>query len=390
MFMGNVLFPQGMAGTKRILHAIESLKRFDDITISVLLLRQSYPGRDDKSLRGVYKDIPYLTIGSDIRPDWKLLLSIGRYLYEGWRRLTRFRNGTCHNVLYFYGEPNVENIWFLLYARLIGYKIIFDIVEDSDFDTKSLHILSWLKLKSGQFFSRNICFISDAIIVISHQLHKKFESISRGRFPVFIRPISVDFGHFEQREKDFHSPIRIVYSGSFAEKDGVDNLIAAFEQICQRHDDVVLMLTGKGREDHIGLIIQRIAESPYRSKIQYKGYLNDDAFYRFLCQGDIFCMTRTNTRFAGAGFPFKLGEYLATGKPVVASDVSDIGKYLHDRVNAILIEPGSVEAIVRALDFLISNKSEAGKIGLNGREVAMQYFDFRAQGEALRAIVEKL
>lgn len=94
-------------------------------------------------------------------------------------------------------------------------------------------------------------------------------------------------------------------------------------------------------------------------------------------------MTRVDHAFAHAGFPFKLGEFLASGNPVIASRVSDVEKYLEHRHNAMLIQAGSSNEIFDAVEFLINNPEAAASIGTQGRKVAKKFFDYKKQGKAL-------
>jgi glycosyltransferase involved in cell wall biosynthesis len=94
-------------------------------------------------------------------------------------------------------------------------------------------------------------------------------------------------------------------------------------------------------------------------------------------------MVRDATTYASAGFPFKLGEYLATGKPVIASRIDDVDKYLEDRRSAVLIEPGSVEAIAEAMRYILRRPDAARAIGREGREVARNAFEKTRLGQAL-------
>ena len=43
------------------------------------------------------------------------------------------------------------------------------------------------------------------------------------------------------------------------------------------------------------------------------GFLLEDEYYKILPHSDVLLMTRINSKYANAGFPFKLGEYLASG-----------------------------------------------------------------------------
>lgn len=62
--------------------------------------------------------------------------------------------------------------------------------------------------------------------------------------------------------------------------------------------------------------------SLYKDRNRHLGFLVDSAYSDTLSSAGILCMPRINNGYAYAvGFPFKLGEYLATGKPVIATAV---------------------------------------------------------------------
>lgn len=54
------------------------------------------------------------------------------------------------------------------------------------------------------------------------------------------------------------------------------------------------------------------------------GRFNEKEYYQELANADVLLMIRTNSSFANAGFPYKLGEYIATQNPVICTNVSDI------------------------------------------------------------------
>jgi glycosyltransferase involved in cell wall biosynthesis len=101
-------------------------------------------------------------------------------------------------------------------------------------------------------------------------------------------------------------------------------------------------------------------------------------------------MPRIDIGYAQAGFPFKLGEYLATGKPVIASSVSDIPELLKNRQDVMLVPPGNSCAIVDAVEFLIVHPEQAFDIGASGRLSARKLFDYREQGAQLNAFLRSI
>ena len=97
-----------------------------------------------------------------------------------------------------------------------------------------------------------------------------------------------------------------------------------------------------------------------------------------------------NSPFANAGFPFKLGEYLSTGNPVVATNVSNIEEYLSNREDVMLVKPEDIGELSEAILYLLLNPSTAKDIGVAGREVCRKHFNPNKNGQNLRRFLEEI
>lgn len=386
IFMAHAHYPHGMAETRRLQNSIDYLKACDGVKVRVLVLRQGRVRLTDSEPCGVHKGVEYVTIGGGIRSGISAIVRAPKYFFDGMAYIRNNRRKDCKNTLYVYGYPSTDNMPMLIVARLLGYKMVFDIVEDISHLKSATDMFARLRHFSQRVFLRTLRVFADAVLVVSKHLDQRVTHIAKGRFDVIDYPISVNFDNFSFSPQPFHDPVRFFYGGTFADKDGVENLIAAFEDLCGRHDNVNLVLTGKGSKEDMDAILGIIAASAHREKILYKGYLSDEDFYRELNASDVLCMTRTASAFADTGFPFKLGEYLATGRPVIASDVSDVSRYLTDGENALLIEPDSPGAITRAMERLLADRGKAQEIGIAGRAVAKASFDSKVLGERLRKL----
>jgi len=391
VFAGNFLYPQGMAGTKRVQYFIDSVVIDAGSSARVLLFRQGHKGRNDSRLAGKHHGIPYVTIGHEVRLDWWLPISLVRYVWRGCALLRKWRApAPVHNVLFLYGEPNLENAVFVLFAKLSGYKIVVDIVEDSYQVARNAPIISRLKAWTVRLASRRMHWFADGIIVISTHLLQKFSKINRSRYAIQLIPVSVNLDRLPYATGAFHKPVRVFYAGSFAKKDSVENLIDAFEVVASKHPGIELLLSGKGMDDRMQSVQQKISASPVKDKIHYLGYLSNQDYFSTVRDCDIPCVVRATTEFAERGFPFKLGEYLATGRPVIASAVGDIPDYLVDRKSAFLVKAGSIASVAQAIEYLILNEDEALKVGRAGRLVAEEHFDAVKNGARFIALLQRL
>lgn len=387
IFLGSFAYPQGMAGTKLIQHAIDGIRDNPDVSIRVIVLRQS---SDANTLNGCHKGIPYETVmGNLLR--FRMALLFPLFYLKARRALKRVLLPGYKNIIYNYGPPNLFNVGILAYAQRLGYKIVFDIVEDYDTAMNISRSLSHRVQMTGiNYLSHRIKHLASGIIVISSHLQKKYEDLSEGEVPLHYCPISVDFDRYPSNSACFSDPLTLFYSGTFGRKDGVPVLLEAFDKLAAKHATIRLVLTGKGSDEALSPVLARIETSPYKNRIDYKGYLDDDTYYAALNAADIPCMTRINIDYAQAGFPFKLGEFLATGKPVIASRVSDVECMLENHREAMLVEPGDSGGIAAAAEYLIGNPDQAAAIGMKGREKAKILFDHRTKGQALLTFLHRL
>ncbi len=385
--MGGFTYPHGMAGTKRIQNTINALKEYPDIAIRVILQRQS---SGDNILSGVHDGTPFETVMGDLLRG-KMLMALPFLYYRTIAALKRAFRPDHKNVIYFYGPLFFDSIMPLSYARKLGYKIVFDVIEDFGLAkelSKSLRHSLMVNFKN--LFSSRIKSLSAGIIVISSYLEEQCRMLTQDKVPIHYLPISVDMKQFPEKPNRMNPTVSLFYAGSFGTKDGLPVLLDAFDTLAERYVNIRLVLTGRGDSGAMKEFFARVALSPHKDRIEYKGYLAEKDYYAVLNDADIFCMTRVDLAFAHAGFPFKLGEFLATGKPVIASRVSDVYRFLVNGHNAMLVKAGSNKETCEAVEFLISNPQSAATIGMRGRDVAKSFFDYKQQGKALLTLLENI
>lgn len=92
----------------------------------------------------------------------------------------------------------------------------------------------------------------------------------------------------------------------------------------------------------------------------------------------LFVFSRPPSLQATYGFSTKLGEYLATGKPVVATRIGEIEVFLKDRHNAFLCDP-DVDSISDAICEVLDDYDFALKIGNEGRKCSFEYFNNKTE-----------
>ncbi len=103
-----------------------------------------------------------------------------------------------------------------------------------------------------------------------------------------------------------------------------------------------------------------------------------------LARAELLLLPRASGEFSRAGFPNKLGEYLASSRPVVTTMVGDVPRYLTHGVDAFLAQPDDDAHFAQLIALAMSEPDAATHIGNVGRELARSIF--RAQPVAERLV----
>lgn len=363
-------YPTGMAGTKRIQNFLDYLL-LQKIIINVLSFRSLIR---QPAVRGVHNSVPYLNIGAGITMELSQIHRIVAYYLMGIHAIIKCKKKGYVNIVYNSGGINIENFLFILLAKIVGYKLILAIEEDYGFFNDKIKKISRFKFWTVKKLDFLNCRWSDAIIVISTYLRDKYQRMRAKN--VILIPVTAKLNH-DKDKRSFNSPLQVIYAGTFTDKDGVSDIIEGFLAFNKKYGNALLIMTGKSAQ-------QQLYKHKYKNEksIIFRGFIDHNEFYSLLRNADVLCMCRTKSGFANAGFPFKLGEYLATGNPVICTRVSDVKYYLDDE-DAFMIDPESPLQICEALSEITKNPDMAKKKGLNGLEKCRKYFSPETNGQIL-------
>jgi glycosyltransferase involved in cell wall biosynthesis len=109
-------------------------------------------------------------------------------------------------------------------------------------------------------------------------------------------------------------------------------------------------------------------------RVEWAGRLSHREAVRRLAGCDVLAsphVAMPNQRFFGS--PTKLFEYMAIGRPIVASDLEQIGKVLEDGVTARLVPPGDARALAHAIEGVLASPDRGEALGRAGQREAERH-----------------
>ena len=236
----------------------------------------------------------------------------------------------------------------------------------------------------------------DGLFVINHVLAKYFRKYVGASKPIEIINMIVDPSRFKQSDqKKILNYSYIAYCGTLNDKkDGVDILLKAYIQALSKGEipgSLKLVLIGEYEENSFrDTLVQLIESSGYSDNIVFTGKVSRDDMPGYLCHAKALLLARPNSKQAEGGFPTKLGEYLATGKPVILTNTGEVTYFLKDGINAFIAEPGSLESFASKIGLVFSNYEMALEVGRKGELLVQKEFNYLHESIKLEKFIEEL
>lgn len=174
----------------------------------------------------------------------------------------------------------------------------------------------------------------------------------------------------------------LIYSGGMEEYQGVDFLLDAYRDLCRRRSDIRLVLFGRPLP-------------PYRLKALEMGiadrivFVDDEPFDR-LPQYLKICDIGFALRLYGENVPGKLPVYLAGGIAVIGTDIKGVSTVVTHELNGLLVPPGDVPALARAIEKLLDSPADVKALGDAGRAEAIRRYDPKAAYAELAKVYKEL
>jgi glycosyltransferase involved in cell wall biosynthesis len=175
------------------------------------------------------------------------------------------------------------------------------------------------------------------------------------------------------------------WTGTFGLWHGAPLLVRAFARL---PDSVRLVLVGDGPERKE---CQKIAtELGVDDRIEWCGMLPHDQALRRLAECTLLASPHVQVDDGQPffGSPTKLFEYMALRRPIVASDLEQIGEVLTDGVSALLVEPGDEAALAGAIVELLGNDVHAKELADAARRDVEASHTWRVRAEQIVSLFE--
>jgi glycogen synthase len=173
----------------------------------------------------------------------------------------------------------------------------------------------------------------------------------------------------DERER-FRNQPTVLFVGNIARNKGVKTLVSAVLRLRSTYPNIRLQILGTG-DDGLREDLQRWArKSGAEGNIEFHGFVERSALPDFYRRANVFC----SPALYEGGVANVYLEAMACGCPVVASTAGAAPEAVTNGETGLLVPPKDEDAVVAALDQILSNDFLARQMGEASRRRVENYF----------------
>jgi len=283
--------------------------------------------------------------------------------------------------------------WFVqvLFMIYVFFVLLFSSKKNAAIYTRdvSLMLLSLLGmpvvLETHHIFSKRSLYFALArrargIVTISHALKNTFIQAGFSEKNIIVEPSGVELSTFslatpkeEARETlrlPQGTPI-IIYTGNFTtmgQDKGIHDILRAMQKLPE-----VLFVAVGGSDKDIERYLAQAHECKVEEQVRFVGFAQQPTLALYQRAADVLLMPFPDTpHYRSNMSPVKMFEYMAGGRPIIATDLPTIREVLHEH-NAMIIPPGDATALARSVRTLIDDPALREKLATRAKEDVSRY-----------------
>lgn len=307
----------------------------------------------------------------------------------GLLRLKQLRANGELDCVYIYQWDVIYNCILITFCRFLKTPVILDISE------------WWPALANFSIIERKLFFgyilkKADGAIAISEYIFyklKEFYEKNKLNVPILKIPILIDLDELTIPAQQMNAADKYLlwYGGLMPDTRIIQFLMKVMAELLRSGYNIKLRLSGGFTPE----VLEQLRQCQHSlnlplDRIEFLEYLSFEDLKRQAAGAIALLMPLENTERDIARFPTRLGEYLFSGRPVVASKVGEVAYFLKDGINAVVCEAEDPASFAHGIEKLFNSPQYADEIGNAGKEFAKTTFDYRLYSRKLMSFVNKI
>lgn len=234
---------------------------------------------------------------------------------------------------------------------------------------------------------RRVCRDASGIVTITGALLKALEDRHGKIAPSRVVPDGSRLPEKLPAFEEVHSPARVYYIGQLYPWKGVDVLVEAMRHV---NGAELVIVGGLPQEPDLDRLKRLASSLSLEDRVRFRGFVPPPELRAERTNADLFVIPLLDSTTARLfTSPLKLFEAMASGRPVIASDLPSIREILTHKENALLVPPGDARALAASIETLLRDPTLSRRLAARAFEDVKAYsWDRRA--EAISSLLESL
>ena len=233
---------------------------------------------------------------------------------------------------------------------------------------------------------------ADLIVVVSDAMRDELTARGVPAAKILVNPNGVDTdryapsvdGRAVRQRLGLEQPRVVGFIGTFGAWHGADVLAEAYDRLLARRPDLIastrLLFIGDGPLlPRVRASVESVERRAARQNVVFTGLVPQAEGPTYLAACDVLVSPHVpnadGTPFFGS--PTKLFEYMAMGKPIIASDLDQIGQVLAHGESAWLVQPGDAAGLADGLERIIDDPALGRRLAERARADAVSRHSWR-------------
>ena len=388
VFLGESGFPVGLATIQRMTLMAKALL-YAGCRATVICRKGVWKKEEGKNFdnQGKFEGIDYIYTSKNVfkptgfinRNIQKLKGMHGEFMY-----LKHLKKHDKIDLAIISDLKVIHVLRYIFYSKFLNFPIATNFVEMA---SSMQHRTTFLNKVNDYIHDKWAIKLFDGALPISDRLMTYYKVVSPSK-PNLKLPILCDFEKFNI-QKGTEEPY-FLYCGSIRYEQVRNFIIDSYNSLSTNKNTKLYMIISGGstketillqQELNVLFDIQRIrlfSNIPYKQLVHL--YINAIGLL----------IPLRHTEQDASRFPHKIGEYLASGNPVITTDVGEIKNYFEDGRTALIADTYTTKAFAEKMEFVLNHPEAAQEIGLNGKKLGLKEFDYRTHGVRLKGFINEL
>jgi glycosyltransferase involved in cell wall biosynthesis len=301
-------------------------------------------------------------------------------------RLLQMRRMRHHTAVWLYMNGGCALLYCTWLCQLLGLAVIQEYGEWWPAHTCTSPLGRWA-------YRKPLIRSSSGALVISRAIEDRLRGLAARMNPqllIYRLPALVDVRRFDRGPETGSRERAFVWCGTEQWIADVMFLTGALAEVRRQGHPASLTVVGSFGEAHRRRIQDHASANGLSDRdLVFTGFVDDDALSQHYRGALALLLPMPDDEESLTRMPNKLGEYLASGRPVITSGLGELRLLLDHGVNAYLARPGDEKDFAEQMIAVLREPATARDVGRAGRNTCRKHLDYRSHSHHLAEWVSR-